>query len=747
MTSCLLLLASVLLTPSETEIVVAENPSEVMLYTIDEATNLLGQVLGAAVPVVTAPTEGRKHVFLGTNRWTAAAGITVADLPRDSFRVKAAGDSVYIVGRDDPSPRVSAGTLVTSRHSEYGTAIGLYDVLERHAGCRFYFPGELGTICPRQPSIGIPEGERVGKPDYTIRKSNVYAPGEQEAWYEPGLSSARRSDLARTQGRRLRMSTGGVKCGHGQNGGRFGERFGKTHPEYFCLMPDGKRWIGAAGRSAKKVDQLCQSSGIWDELYEDAKCYFLGKDPATRGLTVGSGKNRHFGWGHQASEGRYYDVMPQDGMMKCCCEKCQAAYARAANPKDWANELVWSGTASVARRLKAEDIPGTVVQMAYASYKDVTPVELPDNVMVMVAQRGPWEEPELQERHTRETVHGWAEKTRRKVWLWTYVGKYGDLAHAPDLPASTPRAMGRYWKGISDVVFGGYSESDTDRWITHYLDLYVFHKVCWDNSTDVEALLAEHDRLMFGAAAKPMGEIFRIFEAAWLRFAGKTVETDLGPMGVIPSDDIIWTRLYGPKVVARLDALFAAAEKSVAAGGLEARRIALVRREFYEKWRAKSVAYNEIADEPKWRRYHAEHPELRRLTAFEKSGTRDGTVTVADGGRRFTVATGPKDSFVNAVTPLTGLELGRRYRLSWFRKAEGVSPIKHHAGFRMTLMVGGKMALRHPVAGTVVGTSDWVHDMIEFVATAEKTSVGFILRDATGSVTVEDVLLEPLATR
>lgn len=77
-----LLLASVLLAPAETEIVVAENPSEVMLYTIDEATNLLGQVFGTAVPVVTTPTEGRKHVFLGTNRWTAAAGVIIADLPR-----------------------------------------------------------------------------------------------------------------------------------------------------------------------------------------------------------------------------------------------------------------------------------------------------------------------------------------------------------------------------------------------------------------------------------------------------------------------------------------------------------------------------------------------------------------------------------------------------------------------------------------------------------------------------------------
>ena len=147
---------------------------------------------------------------------------------------------------------------------------------------------------------------------------------------------------------------------------------------------------------------------------------------------------------------------------------------------------------------------------------------------------------------------------------------------------------------------------------------------------------------------------------------------------------------------------------------------------------------------PKWRRYHAEHPELGRLAAFGKSGRRDGIVTTEAGGRRFTVTTGPKDRYVNASMRLSGLEPGRRYRISWFRKADGVTPLKNHAGFTVTLTVGGRMAIRHPEAGTVVGTTDWVLDMIEFVVPAEKTSLGFTLRDATGSVTVEDVLIEPL---
>jgi alpha-glucuronidase len=40
----------------------------------------------------------------------------------------------------------------------------------------------------------------------------------------------------------------------------------------------------------------------------------------------------------------------------------------------------------------------------------------------------------------------------------------------------------------------------------------VFGKVCWNVKTDVDALLEEFHRLMFGAAAKPMSALFEEIE-------------------------------------------------------------------------------------------------------------------------------------------------------------------------------------------------------------------------------------------
>ena len=58
-------------------------------------------------------------------------------------------------------------------------------------------------------------------------------------------------------------------------------------------------------------------------------------------------------------------------------------------------------------------------------------------------------------------------------------------------------------------------------------------------------------------------------------------DTPLGP-GVVkaPTDAELWTKIYSPDVLSRLDALLRGAEAKVVRESLEARRIALFRREF-----------------------------------------------------------------------------------------------------------------------------------------------------------------------
>ncbi len=71
--------------------------------------------------------------------------------------------------------------------------------------------------------------------------------------------------------------------------------------------------------------------------------------------------------------------------------------------------------------------------------------------------------------------------------------------------------------------------------------------------------------------------------------AAPPIDTPLGP-GVCkaPTEEELRTQIYSPEVRTRLDALLHAAEAKVAAGSLEARRIALFRREYLEPFRTKA---------------------------------------------------------------------------------------------------------------------------------------------------------------
>ncbi len=130
---------------------------------------------------------------------------------------------------------------------------------------------------------------------------------------------------------------------------------------------------------------------------------------------------------------------------------------------------------------------------------------------------------------------------------------------------------------------GAFAESESDRWIYNYLNYYVFSRVCWNPAADVEAILAEHHRLMFGAAAQEMAAFFDTLEACWMKVVAKPFDTPLGP-GVCqaPTEEDLRTKIYSPEVLARLDALLRDAMTKVVAGSLEARRIALFRREYLE---------------------------------------------------------------------------------------------------------------------------------------------------------------------
>ena len=566
-------------------VVVAPGAPQTVRFAARELTAILNKVLGGSIKVETAPQPGKYNIFLGFSKWTAEAGIVPAGHHRDSFTMKITPKGAFIAGIDDPKadPEKNLSTGIWGQLYERGTLFGVYDFLERFAGVRFYFPGELGTVVPRKSSIVLPETHIFDYPDFTVRRASFYEgkwpgkPASDRAWSEKNLAQLR-----------TRMETQYVPCCHGLSRLGYLQRFGKSHPEYFALMTNGRRHNSP---SLPHPGSLCYSSGIQEEIFQDVKSFLLGEPPTKRGVLYRNGKPA---WDPSGFQKGFADIMPQDSYYRCGCKLCEPKYGKGDN---YATEFMWGVTVKTARRLQQEKVPGFVTMMAYRPYRDVPRIDLPSNLLVMVAERGPWGQynPAGQAKDLAE-IAAWTKKLNFRVWLWNYFCKMGGTAF-PGIPSPTPRCVAPYLKQVTPYITGAYFESETDRWINNYLLYYVYGKLAWNNKADSDALIAEHHKLMFGKAAGEMGKLFDLFEKIWLKeIVGRQVDTDLGPAVVPPSDYDLWHKIYDVKRIGEVKAAFDRAEKLVRNDKDSLARVKLFRGEWLEPLLAARAEYIERTD-------------------------------------------------------------------------------------------------------------------------------------------------------
>lgn len=751
------------LLPGKVRIYVAADACEVTRFAAERLSENLSGSLGAEVPIASEIAADGVTLVVGDNALSRAAGIEVDRLPRDAGIIMAADRRIYIAGADDPKKRrrdILEGAFhggIWGNMYERATEFAVYEFLERFAGVRFYFPGELGTIVPRNDAIEVPEGEIVNKPDYTYRD---YAAWEMGEWFD---------DEHRKDGRQLmhhyhRLHTEFIPCSHGLNEFFYAKRFARTHPEYFQLREDGTRSTNASGQFS---GQLCHTSKIWDEIYMDVRSFFLGESAEVRGIPAGWPPGRgEFGWNCNTKTikglGKFADVMPQDGFQDCHCSACQAAY-RMDKGSSYASDLIWGNVAKLCNRLKADGIEGTVTMMGYSPYRNPPDFELPDNLRVMVARGGPWSEANAESAAKEKAeIRAWAEKLGRKVWLWNYPCKF--RGEFPAIPEHCPRAWAKYYQDLAPYIFGAFAQNTTTRWMYGHLNTYVYSKVCWNNRTDVDALLEEYYTLMYGAGRGEMKAFFEALERLWMkRVMGKMVETPLGPVPSQPSEYELFNQIISPQVLTRLAKCLDVAERKAGAGTLEACRVALMRREIFEPMNDRARKYLAATDVQAGltARRSCRGRNIVRNPAFDsdlegwlgKGEIVEENPFVGKGCVKV-VATDPKGAniyqMLNAgdqrLKPLT------KYRISYFLRYENVVPSKKGGGVYSNVWTEGQnwYPLNH--CGHT-GSAGWIYQEHVFTSREERgeyggydaCSISLGLRDATGTAWFDDVRLEEVA--
>ena len=565
---------SLKLTKGETiEIVVPEKAPGSISHAAAELRHYLEKTLNAKVLLTKVPSGNHTTFYLGISGYSKKAGIQDNTLCRDAFIIKRDGKNIYIVGRD--------GNVNVKKNvnGERGTLFGVYDFLERFCGVRFYFYDDKFIVTPAAESLSIPGIDIYDRPDFEYRKLQIFEGlhGQEKTFADKIPNRHRWNNM-------LRLQTKDVPNCHGLAVQNFIERFGKDHPEYFARLSNGKRHNDP---SMRHPGQICFSSGIREEIYQDAKACLLGQPASSRGIIY---KYKGMDWHPRHQKGYLFNIMPQDGMIACTCESCAPIFQQKTEQA--ASDFIWQFVADTANRLKKENVPGYLSMMTYHYYRHVTNVELPDNIIVMFACLGPWSMHTALNDQNNKRMRAWNAKLKDKVYLWTYANKYAAL-RMPGIPHSTPECIGNYYKSVSRDIYGAFMESETDYSIFNMLNYYVFSKVAWDNSTDVNAILNEFYQTMFGKAAPHVKKFFQKLELNWVtKIAGRSVETAEGPVNAPPSDFELWNKIYSPEVLMGLRIDLTNAKRVVAKDSAEAANVAMIWQMFYQPIENAANKYN-----------------------------------------------------------------------------------------------------------------------------------------------------------
>jgi len=279
-------------------IVVPDDPLQVVQSAAEELQLHVRLITGAALPMVAASREPQGNLILLGAEAAGRAGVTFGSEP-NAWVIRRQKDRLYLAGDDSRGPVMMTQTI--NNYVRRGTLFAVYDLLEKHLGVRWLWPGELGTVTPKAASLSLPDCDAQGKPAFLFsrfRDSTVCDHFEKPgAW--SSVQSAHR--FFREQARWLIRHRFSMPCtmnaSHAFTG--WWETYGQEHPEYFNLLPDGTR------RS--------------DPTYCDGKPQYVSlcvSNPAVHRQIVENWLAVRSPWQP------YIDAAENDTCGKCVCERC-----------------------------------------------------------------------------------------------------------------------------------------------------------------------------------------------------------------------------------------------------------------------------------------------------------------------------------------------------------------------------------------------------------------------------------------
>ena len=250
------------------DIVLPAKPNKAEQFAAEELKYHLEKATGGKF--VIASEEGfneklRKcHFYVGATVAARKAGLKM-EFEMDEYAVDRKSERIFLRGGDRD------GTAVGNSWSAacQGTLYAVYEFLEKMMGVKWIWPGESGEVVPKSPDLSFVKVSLAGKTPLVMRTWRLGPPGKSTLGWAGG--AAPRDAFYESQRKFLvRHRQGSSMCfNYGHNFSGWWKRFGKTHPEYFARLCNGKRET-MKGDEGGQYSMLCESEpGVWRQIVAD----------------------------------------------------------------------------------------------------------------------------------------------------------------------------------------------------------------------------------------------------------------------------------------------------------------------------------------------------------------------------------------------------------------------------------------------------------------------------------------------
>jgi len=446
-------------------IVLAESASPSEEYAAEELQQVIKTMSGATLPILPASSAPSAHrIFVGKNVLTDSLlpDIAAFVFGDEEFLIHTTGNDLYILGG-----------------RKRGTMYGVFSFLEEFLNCRWY-TREVSKI-PQRSTLSLPGINSRQKPAFEYRMP-FYTEACSRSWASHNKINGYGADLPDQVGGRMRYAKG--KLGHTFYSLVPPEKYFDEHPDYYSMVK---------GERVRDRGQLCLTNPQVLNVAIAEIERWLAEDPGADIVSIT--QNDWEDW--------------------CECPDC-----RALDTVEGSHSATVINFVNAIADSLGEKYPGMYFDTFAYTYTQKPPRTLAvrNNVLIRICHMQPSCDAhpltscELNAEYIRN-LREWRKKGG-KLYAWHYVTDFSHyLMPFPNFNAIRKDILSYYREGVAGIFCQGDSQQGGGgEWAE--LRSYLLAKLLWNPTIDVDRVIDDFMRGVYGAAAGPIRQYFDMMHAA-----------------------------------------------------------------------------------------------------------------------------------------------------------------------------------------------------------------------------------------